>query len=84
MIAITCQLLYYLFYLLVYCLFLQVSTGVEEPTNLEGTSVNEWRGYYRKEHSLAKPYQGSITFLFISTSVICSYPVDLQFLFFLS
>ncbi|VDM42339.1 unnamed protein product [Toxocara canis] len=26
---------------------------------VEGTSVNEWRGYYRREHSLVKPYQGS-------------------------
>uniref|UniRef100_A0A914WKD5 L-type lectin-like domain-containing protein n=1 Tax=Plectus sambesii TaxID=2011161 RepID=A0A914WKD5_9BILA len=27
--------------------------------NLEGVSVNEWRGYYKREHSLVKPYQGS-------------------------
>uniref|UniRef100_A0A914ZL46 L-type lectin-like domain-containing protein n=1 Tax=Parascaris univalens TaxID=6257 RepID=A0A914ZL46_PARUN len=26
---------------------------------VQGTSVNEWRGYYRREHSLVKPYQGT-------------------------
>ncbi|VDN44164.1 unnamed protein product [Gongylonema pulchrum] len=27
---------------------------------VDGTSVNEWRGYYKKEHSLVKPYQGHL------------------------
>uniref|UniRef100_A0A1I7YI54 L-type lectin-like domain-containing protein n=2 Tax=Steinernema glaseri TaxID=37863 RepID=A0A1I7YI54_9BILA len=27
--------------------------------HIAGTSVNEWRGYYKREHSLVKPYQGS-------------------------
>lgn len=27
---------------------------------VQGTSVNEWRGYYRREHSLVKPYQGKL------------------------
>ncbi len=27
---------------------------------VEGSSVNEWRGYYKREHSLIKPYQGEL------------------------
>lgn len=30
----------------------------QQRIQLSDTSVDEWRGYFRKEHSLAKPYQG--------------------------
>uniref|UniRef100_A0A1I8EHN6 Intracellular lectin protein 2 n=2 Tax=Wuchereria bancrofti TaxID=6293 RepID=A0A1I8EHN6_WUCBA len=31
----------------------------QQRLQLSDTSVDEWRGYFRKEHSLAKPYQGN-------------------------
>uniref|UniRef100_A0A7E4UQN5 L-type lectin-like domain-containing protein n=1 Tax=Panagrellus redivivus TaxID=6233 RepID=A0A7E4UQN5_PANRE len=31
----------------------------ELANNLEGTSVSEWRGYYKREHSILKPYLGN-------------------------
>jgi hypothetical protein len=38
----------------------QSPTGAASDINklIEGSSVNEWRGYYKREHSLIKPYQG--------------------------
>ncbi|EJD75847.1 hypothetical protein LOAG_17099 [Loa loa] len=47
---------------LAYCLSVQVMSAngqQQEQIQLSDTSVDEWRGYYRKEHSLAKPYQGN-------------------------
>lgn len=42
----------------------------QQRVQLSGTSVDEWRGYFRKEHSLAKPYQGYLRVVLIYLFVI--------------
>lgn len=37
-----------------------------QGAQIEGTSVQIFRGYYKREHSLIKPYQGCITAYTIS------------------
>lgn len=64
-------LVHHLFFtLLTYYLSLQVKYVNcqirQQQIQISGTSVDEWRGYFRKEHSLAKPYQG-----FYIISIIC-------------
>ncbi|KAK5978550.1 L-type lectin domain-containing protein [Trichostrongylus colubriformis] len=35
-------------------------TGAESSVqSIEGSSVHEFRGYYKREHSLIRPYQGA-------------------------
>ncbi|VDK62941.1 unnamed protein product [Onchocerca ochengi] len=56
------RLSYHLFLpLLIFYTLLQVknASGQQQRIQLINTPADEWRGYYRKEHSLAKPYQGN-------------------------
>ncbi|CAD6188954.1 unnamed protein product [Caenorhabditis auriculariae] len=57
-------------YLVLVIFAVSVSANVEPPAasptaaeilaqNIEGTTVHEFRGYYKREHSLIRPYQGA-------------------------
>lgn len=35
------------------------ATSAEDPDSLEDSFVTEYRGYFKREHSLLKPYQGA-------------------------
>lgn len=47
--------------LLLIGLVFNFSIGDEVANTIDGTSVAEWRGYFKREHSLIRPYQGAFS-----------------------
>lgn len=52
---------------IIYYLSLRVHNASGQEQQISDTSVDEWRGYFRKEHSLAKPYQGYYNYAYLFT-----------------